>query len=917
MSRYDRLKRSSGRFLRQVFHRPKAKISRGSVILAVALVIIFFAALILRILPLLNSQPVVRAFDPWFQLKVTEYVVDNGYGAFFTWFDETTWVPFGRDMTTTSYIGVPFTSAFLYWVLNGIGISADVLYVSLVMPAFMGALTTIAVFYLGRELSNNTVGLLSALFLAFIPAFTQRTVAGFYDNECVGVFAIVLSTYFFIRGLKRGSVLSAFASGLALTYLKASWGASDFLVNLFALFAFFMLIGGRYNRRLLNTYLITISLGIFLGGLVPRIGFGNLTSIAFLAPIGVGVLLTGYEIWLRLESYRQATATALAPHMKPILLSLFTPVAGGAAYLAYVNTLGLSIRAFTSNPVILLGGKFLTVINPFFRLDQRVFASVAEHLPSPWGSFYHTLNILMFIFPLGMYFLFKRARDEDYLMFLYGLTSVYFAGSMIRLGLILAPGVAVLSAVAVNGILSPFGKVVTQKSVFERRRFRMSSSLTSEHAIAAFAFLGLLLSLNVIMGTNYVTVYAGSPEFAAGQLSTGQLYTDWQTSMTYIRDVLPDDAIIASWWDYGYWINGAGEGLTIVDNATWNGTQIALMGYALVALNLTESLKTFKLWDATHVLVYYGHRSTLGGDDGKWPWMVRIAEDRFGSNFIDDATYLGDNPDTPDIAEEEATLPAFYNSTIYKLMVYDEPLTEDEAYGKGLTTDRVSMDRVMWSDTTWTSYMPVDLHGAFTNLYYSASYGTVKIYEIDYTMYYQYLNRTSADWIADVGDIDAVRMDGNLSDSEKALPSYDVVFGGGYSAKVYTGVSSTRMYFGVQMDNYTLGEDALGIQLAPLDSPEDSDLRIANYDGHEFFDGHVAFDGSWAEDSAGLNSSEFGSGENFFEFTIPIGDDTPQDINVNQGMNYQLKLLFWNNVDTGEPTFDSDWITFWAGIELY
>ncbi|MFX1264764.1 MAG: STT3 domain-containing protein, partial [Promethearchaeota archaeon] len=715
MSRYDRFKRSTGRFLRQVFRRPKAKISRGSVILGVALVIIFFAAMILRLLPLLNSQPVVRAFDPWFQLKVTEYVVDNGYGAFFTWFDETTWVPFGRDMTATTYIGVPFTSAFFYWVLNGIGISADVLYVSLVMPAFMGALTTIAVFYLGRELSNNTVGLLSALFLAFIPAFTQRTVAGFYDNECVGVFAIVLSTYFFIRSLKRGSVPSAFASGLSLAYLQASWGAADFLVNLYALFAFFMLVGGRYNRRLLNSYLITIALGMFLGGLVPRNGFGNITTLAFLAPVGVGVLLAGYEIWQRIESYRQATATALAPHMKPILLSLITPVAGVAAYLAYVNTLDLSIRAFTSNPIVLLGGKFLTVINPFFRLDQRVFASVAEHLPSPWGSFYHTLNILMFIFPLGMYFLFKRARDEDYLIFLYGLTSVYFAGSMIRLGLILAPGVAVLSAVAVNGILSPFGKVVTQKSVFERRRFRMSSSLTSEHAIAAFAFLGLLLSLNVMMGTYYITEYAGSPEFAAGQLSAGQLYTDWQTSMTYIRDVLPDDAVIASWWDYGYWINGAGDGLTIVDNATWNGTQIALMGYALTALNLTESLKTFKLWDATHVLVYFGHRSQLGGDDGKWPWMVRIAEDRFGSDVIDDAWYLGDNPDTPDIIEDEYPQPGFYESTIFKLMVYDEPLTEDDAYGRGLSSDRVNLDSVLWTDTTWTAHMPVDLHGAFTN----------------------------------------------------------------------------------------------------------------------------------------------------------------------------------------------------------
>ncbi|MHA1951931.1 MAG: STT3 domain-containing protein [Candidatus Thorarchaeota archaeon] len=108
----------------------------------------------------------------------------------------------------------------------------------------------------------------------------------------------------------------------------------------------------------------------------------------------------------------------------------------------------LEITPYSSNPVLRLGAKFLTVINPFTRLDQRILASVAEHLPSPWGSFYNTLLLLIFFFPLGMYFAFKRGRDEDWFILLFGITSVYFAGSMIRLTLILAPGVAILSAVA-------------------------------------------------------------------------------------------------------------------------------------------------------------------------------------------------------------------------------------------------------------------------------------------------------------------------------------------------------------------------------------------------------------------------------------------------------------------------------------
>jgi dolichyl-diphosphooligosaccharide--protein glycosyltransferase len=875
----------------------------------VTLILIFTTALMLRIKPIFDSQPIVRAFDPWFQLKVTDYIAENGFGAFFTWYDDTTWVPFGRDMAKTSYVGVPFTSAFFYFLLNWIGIKVDVLTVSLLLPAFMGALTALVAFFLGRELSNNTVGLFSGIFTAFIPAFITRTITGFYDNECIGVFAIVLTTFLFIRGLKRGSILSSLGAGLALGYLQISWGASEFMLGLFALYGFIMLVMGRYSRRLLTTYLLTLSLGIFIGALIPRNGFGSLTSFAILAPIGVGGLLVLYEIWTRLGGYRETTATVLAPHMKPILTGLFIPLIGVGAYLMYSGGIELEITPYNTNPVIQIGSKFLTVINPFVRLDQRILASVAEHLPSPWGSFYNILLILIFFFPLGMYFLFKRGRDEDWLMLLYGLTAVYFAGSMIRLNLILAPGVAILAAVATYNILTPFAKVVTQKSVFERRRFRMSSSLTSEHALTAFAFIGLLLSVNIILGVQYVSMQVGNPEFAGADLSSTTQSTDWQTAMTYIRNVLPDDAIVASWWDYGYWINGASDKQTIVDNATFNSTQIALMGYALMALNFTESLRTFKNWNATHVLVYFGHRfSGFGGDEGKWPWMVRIAEDRLGSDVIDDSTYL---------SSTDQTLDPFYSSTLFKLMVYGEPANQDEASYMDLSDTRLQLDNVLWGDTAYTDHMPVQLYGAFSEPYYSSGYGTVKIYEIDYTMYNQWLNRTNADWILGLTteNLDA-SLDGEIQVSEEEFPSYSVSFGGGYEAQVYTQSNSTHMYYGIHMDNYTVGDDAFGLQISPLGSPQDSDLRIVNYNGQNF-DGHIRYDGTWGEDSAGTNSTQFATGENVIEFVIPLDGGDPQDLSMAQGMNYQIRLLWWNNVNHGEPSFTGNWDVFWVPIRLY
>ena len=877
--------------------------------LVLALIIIFTSALLLRVAPLFDSQPVVRAFDPWFQLRVTDFIANNGYAAFFSWFDSNTWVPFGRDMAATTNIGVPFTSSFFYFLLNGIGIDVSVTSVSLVLPAFMGALTAIVAFFLGKELYNNSVGMFTGIFTAFIPAFIQRTVGGFFDNECVGVFAIVLTTYFFMRSLKRESTLSAVGAGISLAYLLLSWGAAEFMLGLLALYGFLMLAMGRYSRRLLSSFLITVSLGVFIGSLTPRTTFGDLTDFVILAPIGVAGLLVLYEVWLRVGGYREATASALAPHLKPIIFGLITPVIGVVAYLIYVSTTSLTITPYNSNPLLRIGSKFLTVINPFTRLDQRILASVAEHLPSPWGSFYNTLLVLIFFFPLGMYFLFKRGRDEDWLMFLYGLTSVYFAGSMIRLTLILAPGVALLSAVAAYNILEPYAKVVTQRSVFERRRFRMSSSLTSEHALTAFAFVGLLLSVNVILGAQYVYAQVGNPEFAQAPLSNQGQATDWQVAMTYVRNVLPQGTVVASWWDYGYWINSAGDADTIVDNATLNSTQIALMGYALMALNFTESLKTFKLWNASYVLVYFGHRySGFGGDDGKWPWMVRIAEDRLGSSVIDDATYLGTN---------DATLDPFYSSTLFKLLVYGEPRNSDEANTLGLSTTRQSVDQYLWKDTDWTAHMPVSLRGAFGEPFISSSYGTVKIYPIDYTMYYQYMNRTTSAWYPTLksGALDGV-LDGSLSSTELSMRSYNIAFGGGYTAQVYAQSNSTHMYYGIRMNNYTVGEDAFGVQLSPIGQPQSSDLRIVNYNGQNF-DGHIRFDGSWAEDSTGTNSTEFATGNHVIEFLVPLHNGDPQDLSMFPGMNYQMKFLWWNNINSGEPTFDSDWATFWVPIQLY
>jgi hypothetical protein len=95
------------------------------------------------------------------------------------------------------------------------------------------------------------------------------------------------------------------------------------------------------------------------------------------------------------------------------------------------------------------------------------------------------------------------------------------------------------------------------------------------------------------------------------------------------------------------------------------------------------------------------------------------------------------------------------------------------------------------------------------------------------------------------------------------------------------------------------------------------DIRVVNYDGHSYYDGHVSYAGTWAYDSTGGNSTEYAYGNKVVEFVLPLDSGDSQDLLMKPGMNYEFRLVFWNNVKSGEPTFATDWSSFWAPVDLY
>nr|HDO80874.1 hypothetical protein [Candidatus Bathyarchaeota archaeon] len=660
----------------------KVKVDKKLFVLAASVALIALLAFLIRLFPFFLYPPYIAAYDPWIQYYNTVFITTYGYGAWFGWYDRMRWYPYGQDISRSYLPGVPFTAATLYFLLKALGVNLDVYMVCYVLPAVMGAASCVAMFFLGREVLDEKAGLIASFLLSFTPGFIERTIAGFFDNECVGLFFFILTTFFFIRSLKRKSVFSAVMAGLSLGGFIASWGAAIYMLYVLPLAVILLILLKRYSSNLLIGYSITVTLGLFVATRVPEYDAGYLVSGSALPAIIGLLILVLYEVYPRVKPAIRSIPEKIAKY--PQIHNLIKTRRNAALTLAAVTVslLACVMLLLYSNPILSLAlsyklssflsisGRYLSVANPFYREEEVIIASVAEHASTAWGMFFYDLHVTVILFPVGMYFAFQRRRDEDLMLLILGVTTVYFAGSMIRLVLLFAPVACLMSGFALAMIYDPLSRVLLgeEKIAIKRRRAIVRKILGKESAFAVFAITGILLFFAFHHGVT-ATVFSGSPQMAPRD-SYGNFYLDWEEAFAFMQNELPPNAIIVSWWDYGYWITVRGNKTTVVDNATFNTTQIALVGRALTSTNETESLEILRQFNATHVLVYFGHNdANLHGDEGKWIWMAKISFNVFYTPW--EYEYYAPTP------TGVKYLPSFFNMTLYKLLYYHDPNPEN------------------------------------------------------------------------------------------------------------------------------------------------------------------------------------------------------------------------------------------------
>jgi dolichyl-diphosphooligosaccharide--protein glycosyltransferase len=647
--------------------------TRHLLVIAV-LALAFTSALIMRFYPVKYGF-YLNEFDPYFDYRATKFIVDNGLDAYLNWHDTMSWYPEGRNIPTTSQIGLHITTAYLY---AAFGAGSSLLDFTIVLPAVLGALTVVVIFALVRVLGGTSAGLFSALLFAFTPAIIQRGNLGWFKSEPMGLFFAFLATYLFLSAIRhkeiKYAIPKAIVGGLLLGWANASWGG----IYYFSIpIAIFFVTLPFFKRDLTIPMYVAIAFTVFTlisAGTVPRPGLDFVIGLQGLAMMGSTVFLVAAN-FLRKFSRPQM-------QLRNTTFLLIAFIAGAVGILA--------AEAY-ADPTF----RYLNAINPFIGAENPLTESVAEHFTPTVADYFTDFSVLLMFAGLGAWLAFRRRDDMAIFALILGITGLYVSATFARLLVFASTGVIVLSGIGLYEVTrsimayreataTPSAAPRPMAATREERRkieFAGRARSTAGGAVKIGYVVVIIMMLSIPMfypaNSNWLSSADVPAAIANGGTGFRTQTDDWTDAMQWIEQNTEEDAVIASWWDYGYWITTLGGRTTLADNATINSTRIKELAKMFISdeqtgIRIVQDLK------ADYILVYSvaqirltgqvpgnetGERVPLyslgqGGDESKKQWFMRIGG-------IDETQYIERDGFTPK--------PTFWDNTLLGKLFPFEP----------------------------------------------------------------------------------------------------------------------------------------------------------------------------------------------------------------------------------------------------
>ncbi|CRG96214.1 oligosaccharyl transferase STT3 subunit, putative [Plasmodium gallinaceum] len=407
------------------------------------ILLIGILSFLIRLFSVLRNEPIIHEYDPYFNYKLTNILNEKGFYEFWNYFDDKSWFPLGRITGQTLFPGLMITSFLIHKIFHFFGFLVDVKNICIYIGPIFSFFTCIISYLLTKEIYHfSGAALLSSLFVSISPSHISRTVAGSYDNESISIFLLLLCIYNWIKCLKKGTLLSVLICSVSTYYMALSWGAYIFIINSISLFMLVIIILKKCTIKhciLYNVYYILTTI-LFLN--IPCINHLVFTSIEHLATHAIYLLCTLLIFFHFIITYFKLNEQNFKKKFIQISFIFFILI---FKFLVFTDKLSWNHRSRT-----LLDPTYASKHNP-------IVASISEHQPTTWSSYFFDIHLVLLFFPIGLYKCLKRnATMELFFMGIFSILCLYFSSLMVRLLLIFSPFACILSGIGLSSLIGHY-----------------------------------------------------------------------------------------------------------------------------------------------------------------------------------------------------------------------------------------------------------------------------------------------------------------------------------------------------------------------------------------------------------------------------------------------------------------------------
>ncbi len=663
------------------------------------LMVIAILAAAVAVAFLIRAQPAqygfeLNEFDPFFNYRATLYMVENGIPAYYEWHDTMSWYPNGRDVSASSQVALHMAAAVTYQMFGG---GMPLYDYTILFPTIFGALTAVSIFALVRVMGGTSAGLFAAMLYSVSLPILVRSPIGWFKSEPFGLFLSITAAYLFVSGLysaSRGTAAARMiAAGLLVSSSVSAWGGNQFLIITIGvlflalpflrrdhnfllwavpLFAASVLATSLlFERGIASTPFSILALAVSAGFLVACIFIqkksarhktrnGLIFLAAVLAVLPVGGIVLAESNTVGLPSYRYLNALnpfmtteiplveSVAEHATTTLQQSFLfhtvfMIFAGIGIWLVIRALArykqdrVYIRPDMLAFALMIGMTGVYISSSYVRLE--VFAAVSVIIMASLG-----LGMLSREF-LGRGGTGMHGGDYD------AAGSHAARGDRVQTGGGNKPSDDVAkpqgdtAQIRTSGGPKPLSARAQHRAVRippPRRgggrqggRRPVPGILSMPYVAGITALLLLPLIYSGSGASDVFTITDTPPTILTGGASFGTPTDDWTDALAWIKNSTHPDAVIASWWDYGYWISTVGERASLADNWTGNHTRIEMLADMFISAP-DDAWHDLRDLGADYVLVFVAgqllqsespvplYSLQHGGDESKKQWFIRI-----------------------------------------------------------------------------------------------------------------------------------------------------------------------------------------------------------------------------------------------------------------------------------------------------